>query len=441
MKFGRRSSVAALSLAIAATLGLTACSGNGINIGSDAANTVDPGFAETVDGIIANALQQSGSTAAVVGVWTRGGDYVTAYGEGVTANSAIRGAQTTQPALCAALLDLVDNGTLSLDREVHEDLPRQAGIDGITYGQLCTHTSGLANFSDRFTTIFANNPTRPWNDRELLAESLAVSPLSWPGIDVHLSDANALLLARALHNVTGLTVPELLTTQVYAPAGMGSTELPEDIFLAAPLPAPGMNGLTYPAIGGMPQCDAGIADAGAVSPSMLNTAGGSVTTVTDLKKFYEHYLGGTFGGQQASRITEVISTTNPNRNAAGEPIDDGEDAAARLAEIDNPNGQKWGFGVEKTESLYGRSGAITGTLTASYHDPSTGFSVVVALNNSSAGAGFARTLAFTLAAAAKEAGVGPEVTWSTEELAGQLAAGAICQPAPEEAPAEEELVE
>lgn len=428
-KFGQKSRLITVSLLTVAALSLTACSNGTSSSGNASVNTVDPNFAANVDTIITNALQQSGSTAAIVGVWTPAGDYVTSYGEGINTNSQIHGAQTTQPALCAILLDLVDQGTLELERAVSEDLPRQAGIEGVTYKQLCTQTSGIANFSSAFAEINANNPTRPWNDRELLAEGLALSPLPWPGIDVNVSDTNALLLARALHNVTGSSVKDLLQTRVYNPANMGSTTYPEDIYAATALPAPGMNGLTYRSSGNAPQCDVGVVDAANISPSMLNTAGASVTTVTDLKNFYESYLGGQFGGEQAALITEVLPTAIPFRGADGLPLSDSEEALARLAEYENPNGQKWGFGIEKTQALYGRSGAITGTMTASYHDPSTGFSVVVTLNNSSAGANFARLLAFNIAAAAKEAGNGPDVTWSTEELNGQLAAAAVCQPA------------
>jgi hypothetical protein len=62
--------------------------------------------------------------------------------------------------------------------------------------------------------------------------------------------------------------------------------------------------------------------------------------------------------------------------------------------------------------------------------------VVVALNNSSAGAGFAKTLAFELAALSSEAGAGPELPWTAADQAGLLAQAAICQAAPEAEAAE-----
>lgn len=429
-KLGRRVRVAALSMLAVASLGLTACTGNGFIAGDAEANSIDAGLAGRIDEAITAAMQQSGSATAIVGVWTGAGDYVQAYGEGASANAPLRGAQATQPVMCALLLDLADEGVVSLDREVSKDLPRQVGIAGITYGQLCTAQTGLADFKATIGDIMVNNPTRPWSDRELLAYGLAHSPLSWPGLDVHVSDTNMLVLARALRAVTETSIPELLESRVFNTAGMPSSYYPGDVLTDLSLPGSGLTGITYPATGGAPQCEVGVVEVPQVSPSMLGAAGATVTTVTDLKNFYASYVGGQFGGAEFSdRVTTVLPTTNPIRNEAGEPVTEGEEAAARIAAADDPNGQKWGFGLEKVQSLYGRSGQMTGTLTASYHDPATGFSVVVVLNNSSAGSGFARTLAFELAALATEAGAGPAVTWSSEEQAAALAAAAICQPA------------
>ena len=177
-KLQRRIRVTSLALLAAATLGLTACTGNGGALGAAEANTVDAGLATRIDEAVSSAMTQSGSTAAIVGVWTgSAGDYVRAYGDGVAANAAIRGAQATQPVMCALLLELVDDGVVALDREVSQDVTRQVGIEGITYGQLCTAQSGLADFKGRVSDIFVNNPTRPWSDRELLAQGLAQSPL------------------------------------------------------------------------------------------------------------------------------------------------------------------------------------------------------------------------------------------------------------------------
>ncbi len=434
----RRLSVATISLLTAVTLSLTACTDGPFVAGDDAANTVTADLASNIDTAVANAMQLSGSTAAIVGVWTSSGEYVTAYGEDVTAGSPIRAAQASQPVMCALLLDLVTDGTLKLDRKVSADLPRQVGLEDITYRQLCEATSGLADFkSANLRDVFINNPTRPWSDRELLAQSLAHSPLAEPGAAQQVADTNALVLARALKQVTGESMSNLLERHVFTPAAMRASSYPTDVLTQVELPENGMTGLTYVSSGGAPVCTVPGEEEGTtvpaepvavtqVSPSILGGAGATVTTVSDLKRFYESYLSGAFGNEEATELVTTLSVPPPP-----EPEEGAEPAEAPAEEVE-PVTDGWTFGLEKQSSLYGMSGAITGTLTASYHDPASGLTVVIALNNSSAGSAFVRALAFELAALAQA-----DLSWTAEDQAARLSELAVCQPAPEAAEATE----
>ncbi len=415
-RFAPRTRLLAVGAIVVAALGLTACTdGDSVTSSADV-NTVDPALASGIDDAIASAMQQSGSTEAVVGVWGNdGSEYLRGYGDsGVDGSVSIRGAQATQPVMCALMLDLVDEGTIDLDGKVSEDLTRQSGIEDVTYRQLCEMRSGIADYKSGFADIFANNPTRPWAEQELLAQGLSRSPESWPGLDFHQSDSNLVLLARALKVKTGLEIPDLLRDHVFSDANMGSTYFPA--LNSTTISGDTLQGLTYPSSGGKAVCDAEPVEVAEVSPSMLAGAGATVTTVTDLKNFYDGYLSGTFGGENAGVVTEAFPTKNPERDENGEPT---EEIAM--------DGRLWSFGVEKVGPLYGRSGSITGTLTAAYSDPDSGFSVVVSLNNSSAGAGFAKSLAFQLASLAQAQGVAPELTWSADEQTEALAKAAVCQ--------------
>ncbi|QZY53265.1 serine hydrolase domain-containing protein [Leucobacter tenebrionis] len=413
-RLAQRTRFAAVALIATAVLGLTACTGGATGTSGGDVATLDKGLSGSIDDAVASAMELSGSSEAVVGVWSGDDAYVRGFGDGVDGSTRIRGAQATQPVMCALLLDLVEDGTVKLGRAVEKDLERQSGIEGITYGQLCDMRSGLADYKDGFADIFVNNPTRPWPEQELIAQGLTRSPLSWPGLDVHISDTNALVLSRAIHVKTGDDMSELLKNRVFGPAGMGSSYFPAPTSTTAD---DALSGLAYPSSGGKPVCDAGPAEKLEVSPSMLGGAGGTVTTVTDLKNFYARYLDGAFGGEAGKQVTETIPVKNPERDEEGNPT----------SEVDTESGDQWGFGVEKVGPLYGRSGAITGTLTAAYHDPESDFSVVVALNNSSAGAGFAKSLAFQIAALSSEAGAAPEIPWTVDYQAERLRNAAVCQ--------------
>lgn len=411
-----RGRFAAVAFVASAALLLTGCTGgNGAADVVDEANVSDS-TATRIDDAIASAMTQSGSTEAVVGVWgEEDSTYVRGYGDGIGANTKIRGAQATQPVMCALLLDLAATGRIDLDREISKDLTRQADIDGITYRQLCDMRSGIADFKKGYTDLFANNPTRYWPAQELIAEGFAHSPMSWPGLNMHQSDTNVLLLARVLKVETGLEPAELLKEHVFTKAEMGDTYFPNAD--SNTIAGSTFTGLTYPLAGGKPVCDVEPVAVPEVSPSMLGGAGATVTTVTDLKKFYENYLGGTFGGEEYSALTtETLPTTNPKRDKEGKPTEEPD-----------LEGRQWAFGAEKMGPLYGRSGAITGTLTAAYHDPTSGYSVVVAVNNSTAGAKFIKALAFEIAAISAEEGIGPELPWTVDDQVAELGKAAVCQ--------------
>lgn len=402
-----------------AALLLSGCTNNTTAKAVPEASTVSDSAAKRFNSAIDEAMSLSGSTEAIVGVWGEGDqEFVRGYGDGIDANTKIRGAQATQPVMCALLLDLAGSGRIDLDRQISKDLTRQSGIEDITYRQLCDMRSGLADFKKGFSDIYANNPTRFWPAQELLAQGFAHSPLSWPGLDVHQSDTNMVLLERVLRVELSAEPNEMLKDHVFSKAGMSASYYPN--LSNTTVTGDTLSGLTYPAANGKPVCDVEPVSVSEVSPSMLSGAGATVTTITDLKKFYENYVGETFGGEYASLVTDTIPTDNPKRDKEGNPKEESTEEPAADA-------RQWAFGAEKIGPLYGRSGAITGTLTAAYHDPDTNFSVVVAVNNSSAGAAFIKALAFELAAIATEEGFGPDVPWSVDDQAAALTKTAVCQ--------------
>lgn len=413
----RRVTGAAVGLLTALALGVSGCSSSGGLDPNSPAATLPGETNDRIQQAVETAMQQSGATQALVGVWTaEAGEYVQALttdDSKLPVSATFRGAQTTQPYTCALLLELAAQGTVSLDGKVSDDLPRQNGIEDITYRQLCEQTSGLADFKAGFASINLNNPARQWPDRELISQGLVSSPLPHPGLNFNYSDTNAVLLGRALKIAADKDLPELLDTEVFQPSGMTRSEFPETDTLSGPTLAAHV----FPVADGKPVCDAAN-EVPKVSPSMLSGAGGAVTTLNDQRAFLNAYLGGEIGGKAGAKaLSETRSTKNPERNAEGEVTKEAE-----------PSGQAWGFGLLHEGPLQGRDGSITGTISAAFQDPQTGFTVVVALNNSSAGGGFAKQLAFQLSAIVQEAqpdAVG-ELPWTVQSTAEALAAAAVC---------------
>lgn len=412
LKLAQHSRVAVVG-ALAVALALTGCSSEeeGFTLAEEVGTLGGDATAE-IDAAVDSAMQLSHSSQAIVGVWGADGEYLHGYG-GVSGGAQFRAAQTTQPFLCALLLDAVAEGELALDRNVQADIPRQTRLDDVTYAQLCTQRSGLADFKKSIADSTVNNPTRVWPEQELIAQGMARSPKSWPGLNFHRSDTNSVVLGRALKVSHDTTLQQLLDERVFDVAGMTGSYVPRADSLT--IPDGSMTAHTFPSKNDKPDCKVDIVQVDEVSPSMLASAGNTVTTASDIKNFYEAYFSGTFGPEGASALpTTVEPTENPKRDKNGDPKKEPEEPGE--------GDLLWGFGTEKIGPLYGLAGDITGTISAAYHDPDSGYTVVVALNNSSAGADFAKALALEIAAIS-----GPEVPWSAEDQAKALSKAAVCQ--------------
>lgn len=463
-----RSHAAGITLLLALTLIVSGCTDKQIDAGPiEQLNTVNTDIAAKIDEATVNAMKISGATQAVVGVWGAGGDYLKSFGEGATPGSHFRAAQTSQPLYCALILEKAASGQLDLDRKIRLDNPREAGVNNVTYRQLCDMRSGLADFKTGYENIFVSNPGRVWSDRELLSQGVVRSPLSWPGLDVHPADTNALVLARVLRIKYRGNDGKLLQP-VLDLAGMTNTSIakPDE----TGMPGGSLTPLVYPTTGGETNCTVDAVTVEKVSPTMLGAAGPAVTTATDLKNFYEAYVGGKLGDK--TTVLQAYPYPNPERDEEGMPTSTEGDAAAAAKPLPgmlnsaatgkngddkntagknkNKNGdtakQKetsvigvadenaatpqygWGFGIEKIGPLWGRYGAITGTLTAAYTNPEKGYTIVVALNNASAGPAVSQSFALQLAAFAAEA-TGEKLAWSAADQAANMTEYSACKPA------------
>lgn len=408
-----RARLAFVALLTTSALVLSGCTGDDGKVETQAGKPMPDGTAAAIQDVLDLTFEQTQATQIIVGVWAPWeGDFVqglTSDGSSLSPDTRFRAAQSSQAVICAALLSAVEDGELSLERKVSKDLPRQVGIEDITYGQLCEGTSGLADFKQGLEDTFANNPARIWPDRELLAAGIVRSPLSKPGAEFHRSDTNTLLLGRAMTLSLEEPLADILRTRVFEPGGMNQSFYPAATTLT--LSDDAFAGNNFMRDRGELQCDKPQAIT-EVSNSMLGGAGGTVSTVTNLRDFYADYLTGVFGGGDAEKRIKNLRPFTPA--TAEEPASLGS----------------WGFGLMNIGPLWGNAGEITGTISAAFHDPVSGYSVIVAINNSSAGAEYAQNLALKLTSVVAEEAPGglADLPWDEKAITEQLAAAAVCQP-------------
>lgn len=193
------------------------------------------------------------------------------------------------------------------------------------------------------------------------------------------SDAGYLLLGLALERASGMSARELIAEYVTEPLELAETSLPPAA-AAPPSDGPVLEGHYMNQGEGGYDCAAPV-DITTLSSSTGFTDSGAVSTITDLGRYI-----------QAEATQALRTKDDPDRFATPLPV--AEDA---------PTWYQATGGAYIAGSMIGQHGWTPGYATAAYSDPTTGFTVAVVLNDSTAGVVFAQQLSWELAAIASKA--------------------------------------
>ena len=216
-----------------------------------------------------------------------------------TPDSIYAAGSTFKPVVATAILQLVDEGKLTLDTPVNDLLKatpirQPAGVAPITLRHLLTHTSGLVR----------GGTTMPLWDRGL-PPSLESVPTTYeatraPGIARSYSNAGFAVLARVVEVVSGTPFPDYVQKHVLGPLGMNETTVQPTAHTVERLALPyqrtpsGLEALRQVRFDVYP-------------------AGEYVTTATDMARFLAMQLGG--GRLGETRILTRASAEEMHRRA------------------------------------------------------------------------------------------------------------------------------
>jgi D-alanyl-D-alanine carboxypeptidase len=196
---------------------------------------------------------------------------------------ATRIGSVTKTFVGTLVLQLVDQGKLSLDAPVGRWLPTLPWAKQVTIRELLNMTSGIYEYGDdpgflpqalKHVTVQGNVVSLDyrWQPQQLVALA-AKHPLYFaPGAGFHYSDTNFIILGMLLEKVTGRSLADLLQAKITGPLHLAHTSLPS----GASLPVPYWHGHTQ--LPGSPV----VLDATHVAQSQSWAAGGMVSTLDDL---------------------------------------------------------------------------------------------------------------------------------------------------------------
>lgn len=245
-----------------------------------------------------------------------------------TAREHFRIGSITKTFVATAILQLVDEGRVDLDRSVETYLPGVVPNGGaITVRQVLNHTSGLYDYmkqpgrstnrwrgSQRFVT---------YSPDELLDVAFAHPPYFAPGTDFRYSNTNYIVAGKLLEAVTGCPYDDVIERRILRPLDLSDTSFPGSD------PA-----LPEPAVRAFADLDGERVQVTRQNVSLDWAAGEMVSTTRDLRAFLDALLGGNLLSEKS--LAQMRTTV---------PMGMGFHYGLGLERFDLPcGGRLWGHG-------------------------------------------------------------------------------------------------
>ncbi|MFC6933971.1 serine hydrolase domain-containing protein [Actinomadura yumaensis] len=287
----KRALQGALALAVAAGATATATAA-----GSAAAASAHAGDEARLRAILQRLTTVDGGPGALVEVRNRRGSSVLTSGVAdvrshapVPRDSRFRIGSMTKSFTATLVLQQVAKRRVALDAPVERYLPgvvRGPGGDGrkITVRHLLQQTSGLPDYLSYIKPQdVLKNPLVHYEARDLLKTALAHEPtFEEPGKGWSYSNTNYLLAGMLIEKVTRNTYGEEVKKRIIKPLNLSETSVPGD---KTTIPGPHPRGYARPGK------DAPLIDVTAVNPTIGGSAGGIISSGTDLNKFFGALVG------------------------------------------------------------------------------------------------------------------------------------------------------
>lgn len=311
-------------------------------------------------------------SGAVAGVWVPGqGSWTTATGLAdvagnvpVTTDMSWPIRSITKSYTVTLLLQLADEGALSLDDTVGEYVDGITNGDQITLLELANMSSGLSDYvNDAFVADFAKDPTKVYTLDELNSFVVGLPARSAPGSDFVYTNANTNLIGAVIEKVTGKPYRQVLDERILQPIGQSGTAYITDV---ADWSGPHATG--YIVSDGVPVAQD-------ENPSILGAAGAMFSTLDD-GRVWADTLG---SGALLKPATQTL-------RQVGHPIP-------------TPPYDRYAVGMGETNGWWGHNGEGIGFTAATFHNNDTGASIVVYMNASNDPAGHPADQAFRALAA------------------------------------------
>ena len=231
-------------------------------------------------------------------------------GRAIGTGDRFRVGSITKTFSAVVLLQLADEGKLSLDRSVNRYLPGLLPDDRITVRHILSHRSGLYDYTNdmfaRTVPGFEAVRTKVFGYRDLVRLSLRKPRTNAPGAAYSYSNTNFVVAGMLIEKLTGQGVGAAYTKRIIAPLGLTGT------FYVHPdtgIPGRHANGYLTPDTPG-----AALVDATRQTASWAQSAGAVISTPHDLDVFLSALARGRL--MSAARLAQMTQWTRVNANTS-----------------------------------------------------------------------------------------------------------------------------
>jgi len=233
-------------------------------------------------------------------------------GEAPPLDGEVRIGSNTKTFVAVVILQLVQEGKITLDEPIETYLPgllKGEGIDAtkITVRQLLQHTSGLPEYTDTVpgeTDIFENRDIY-YSPRDLIDIALTHPAAFEPGSQFKYTNTNYIVLSLLAEKVTHRPLAEQITQRIIEPLGLSHTYYP----------GPGEEDIrgTHPHGYHRNSSAEEWKDITRMDPSWAGGAGAMISTPSELGTFIQATFNGTLLTQDSiAEMKKTVDTGQPN---------------------------------------------------------------------------------------------------------------------------------
>lgn len=245
------------------------------------------------------------------------------------------------------VLQLADEGELSLDDTIDQYVDGITDGDRITLLELANMSSGNADYvNQEFFDEFQTDPAKIYTLEELNSYVIDQPAQFAPGTDHLYTNANTNLLGAVIEEVTGQSYADALDERILQPLGQTGTAYITDV-----------EDWNEPHPVGYIVTD-GVPDPQTENPSILGPAGSLFSTLDDGRVWAETLGTGALLEPETQELRQIGHR------------------------IPRPPYDLYAVGMGETDGWLGHNGEGLGFTAATFHDPESGASIVVYMNES-----------------------------------------------------------